>query len=199
MSRRFAAVLLGAALGALSVGAVYLWVVRRGSTSRPPEPASQAPAPRAETPKPGADSVWEVKLYFPSTAGVLAPEARQLELGSTPAESVGRVVRALLDGPSTAGLVAAFPGGVTLAKALVMPDGTAYLDLRGAEGAEPPSTGSEMEMLTVFSLVDTVIWNVPEAERVVLLWNGEQRLSLSGHVNTGGPLVANRRLLTSPP
>ena len=199
MSRRFAAVLLGAALGALSVGAAYLFLVRRGPASSPPVAAAEPAAPAVEQPKPGADSAWEVKLYFPSSAGLLAPETRQLTVGSTPAESVGRVVRALLDGPTNTGLVPALPTTVTLTKALVMPDGTAYLDLRGAEGAEPPASGSEMEMLTVFSLVDTVIWNVPEAERVVLLWNGEQRPSLAGHVNTGSPLVANRRLLTSPP
>ena len=81
----------------------------------------------------------------------------------------------------------------------MLPDGTAYIDLRGADGAPPPATGSEMEMLSVFALVDSVVWNLPEAERVVLLWNGEQRPSLSGHVNTGSPLVANRQLLTSPP
>lgn len=197
MSRRLAALLLGAALGVLAVGGAYLWLQRPSSAgTAPPAAASEAPAEATVTP---AEEPWEVKLYFPSTAGLLAPETREIAAGATPSESVGRVVRALLDGPTVDGLVAAFPPEVVLARALVMPDGTAYVDLRGAEGAEPPAAGSEMEMLSVFALVDTVMWAVPDVERVVLLWNGEQRQSFSGHVNTGSPLVANRRLLTSPP
>lgn len=199
MSRRFVAILVGALLGALAVGVGYFLLNRRGGSAVPTPPTEAAAVPHDVPSAPAADVPWEVKLYFPSENALLVPEPRELLAGGSPSEAAGRLVRALLDGPTRSGLVRAFPAEVTLGRALVLPDGTAYIDLRGAEGAPPPATGSEMEMLSVFALVDSVVWNLPEAERVVLLWNGEQRPSLSGHVNTGSPLVANRQLLTSPP
>jgi hypothetical protein len=135
-----------------------------------------------------------VRLYFLQPR---APGARDARAGREARPRVGGRWCALA-GPTAESLVAALPSEVALFRALVMPDGTAYLDLRGPDGGEPPASGSEMEMLRVFALVYSVVWNVPEAERVVLLWNGEQRPSFSGHVNTGSPLVANRQLLTPP-
>ena len=73
---------------------------------------------------------------------------------------------------------------------LLVQGGTAYVDLRPADGAgDPPPAGSNTELLRVYSLVHTLARNVPEIERVVLLWNGTQRAGFPGHVDTGHPLV----------
>ncbi len=37
--------------------------------------------------------------------------------------------------------------------------------------------------------------NVPQATRVALLWNGTQRLTFSGHLDTSRPLFPDRALL----
>ena len=52
----------------------------------------------------------------------------------------------------------------------------------------PPQSGSTLELLRIYAVVHTVLRNVEEANRVVLLWNGVQRPSLAGHVDTGHPL-----------
>jgi hypothetical protein len=75
------------------------------------------------------------------------------------------------------------------------PEGTAYLDLRWAEHDDPPPGGSDAEMQAVYSLVDSIALNVPEAQRVVLLWNGTQRVTFSGHLDTSRPLSPDRSLL----
>ena len=49
-------------------------------------------------------------------------------------------------------------------------------------------------MQTVYSLVDTVVANVPQIQRVALLWNGTQRETFSGHLDTSQPLVPDRKL-----
>jgi hypothetical protein len=71
---------------------------------------------------------------------------------------------------------------------LLLEDGTLVADLRSAESADPPSSGSTVETLRVYSLVHTLLRNIPEAKQVVLLWNGRQRPSFAGHVDTAHAL-----------
>jgi hypothetical protein len=52
-------------------------------------------------------------------------------------------------------------------------------------------------MLSVYSLVDTVLLNVPEIEAMVLLWNGRQPQAFAGHVDTSLPLRADRDLIAA--
>lgn len=54
---------------------------------------------------------------------------------------------------------------------------------------DPPASGSREELLRIYSVVETVTVNVPEVRRVVLLWNGVQRESFAGHVDTSRPLA----------
>jgi hypothetical protein len=44
-------------------------------------------------------------------------------------------------------------------------------------------------------MVNTVLANAERARAVVLLWNGTQRPTFAGHVDTIRPLVSNHRLV----
>jgi len=103
-----------------------------------------------------------------------------------------REIRALFTGPRTQGLVAPLPAGVTVADAFVDAQGVAYVDLAAKEPA-PPASGSDLELLRVYSLVDSVLANEPRARSVVLLWNGAQRITFAGHVDTSAPLLEDRK------
>ena len=98
------------------------------------------------------------------------------------------VVAALLSVAPAEPRVAVFPAGVRLGKLLLLEDGTVIVDLRTDPIAEPPPSGSTVEQLRIYAVVNSVLRNVEEAKRVVLLWNGVQRPSLAGHVDTGRPL-----------
>jgi hypothetical protein len=50
-------------------------------------------------------------------------------------------------------------------------------------------------MVTVYSLVNSVALNVPAARRVALLWNGTQRQSFAGHLDTSRPLAPDPSLV----
>ena len=86
-----------------------------------------------------------------------------------------------------------FPGPVEIGKVIPLADGTMVIDLR-SEAADPPPSGSTVELLRVYSLVHTVLRNVPEVTQVVLLWNGNQRRSFAGHVDTSRPLRVRTEL-----
>ena len=53
------------------------------------------------------------------------------------------------------------------------------------------------ELLTLYSLVNSVVENVPGARSLVVLWNGRQPRSFAGHVDTSRPLLPSPELASS--
>jgi spore germination protein GerM len=140
-------------------------------------------------------SALPFNLYFPSTDGTLRVVRRTLAVTQEPEQRVRVLLQALVAGPREDGLLAPFEHDIEIASTLLSATGVLYVDLRAPGQAAPPSLGSRDELLTVYSLVNTAVLNVPEARRVVLLWNGTQLESLSGHVDTARPLRANQDLV----
>jgi germination protein M len=146
------------------------------------------PLPRAPA------TTLTVQLYFPAEGG-LAIEERVLETTQLPQDQVLAIARALLAGPTQAALAAPLPPGHEAATCLLTADGVAYLDLRSPEGAAPPGVGSLEEMQIVYSFVNSITLNLPEARRVVLVWNGTQLETLGGHLDLTKPLAPLRSLV----
>lgn len=183
MSRRAAAIALGIALVVL-LGGLGVWFfgghARRGRQTGPR---------LVET---GGDRMSLLAdLYFPA-GDALKAERRELAVTRQPRDQVRKVVEALLAGPTAPGLVRPFPKEVALGSVLLGSDGVAYVDLQWANHDDPPAAGSDAEMQMVYSIVDSIALNVREAQQVVLLWNGAQRQTFSGHLDTSQPLVPLR-------
>lgn len=156
--------------------------------------------PDAVEPKAGGEvsadqELLAVDLYFPGSWGALQAERHELAAGATPAESISAVVAALLAGPRDGRLQAPLPSSVTLRKVYLTAEGTVFLDLESADGEPPPASGSQREVLAVYSLVNTVLLNFDEVERLVLLWNGRQLKTFAGHLDTMRPLKPNTDLI----
>jgi len=187
MSRRAAAFALGLAV-ALLAGSLAVWYLtghgRRGRSSGPR---------LVETGE--AKVALLADLYFPADGSTLKAERRELAITRAPKDQVRKVIEALLAGPTGAGLVRPLPKEVSLGSVLLRDDGVAYVDLRWASHDDPPPAGSDAELQMVYSLVDSIALNVPQAQRVVLLWNGTQRQTFSGHLDTSRPLVPMRDLV----
>lgn len=142
----------------------------------------------AGEPRPAATATLPVDLHFPGAGGYLYKERRELPRAERPEEQVRIVVEALLSGPESPELVPPFRAEVSLDFVSLSMEGTAYVGLAAPEGGGPPPSGSAAELQRIYSVVNTVVFNVPEARRVVLLWNGSQPTSLAGHVDTSRPL-----------
>jgi hypothetical protein len=165
-----------------------LGVACTGGCRRTAEPAA------GPTPTPvGPTEVATVSLLFPGGDGFLHAERREMKVPLAVEGRIAAVVGALLAGPETKGLVAPLPAGVTLGDAFVDPNGVAYVDLAAKEQPTPPASGSDLELLRVYSLVDTILANEPRARAVVLLWNGVQRPTFAGHVDTAAPLLEDKK------
>lgn len=132
-----------------------------------------------------------VRLYFPGSGGWLAEETRPLPEMESPLEAIATE---LIAGPTESGHFRAFPEGTSVGSVFVSADAVAYIDLVSTS-ANPPSSGSREEMLSVYSVVNSILANLPELDSVVLLWNGQQRPTFAGHLDTGRPLQQNDSLI----
>jgi len=179
---------------AVAVGtAVALWWIYPTGDEEPDAGVveEQPPDPDEEV---ETEAMRPCDLYFPGLGGRLYVEQREIAAGAGAVELITHLVEALIAGPQGTSLRPPLPDGVTVGQVYLMEGGTVIVDLQSPEPA-PPSSGSLREMLTVYSLVNSVLFNVDEAEQLVLLWNGQQPSTFSGHLNTAGPLVPNPRLV----
>ncbi len=131
-----------------------------------------------------------VYLYFGNAENTcLKPEEQRLR-HSGEADSLGRrIVEALIRGPET-GLVRTIPERTVLNGFYLTDDGIAYIDLSEAVSEDHPG-GVVTEYLTVFSIVNSLVLNIPEITRVKILINGREAATLAGHIDLGAAYSAD--------
>ena len=160
------------------------------------EARAREPAPEAQSPETAPPLVEEtVTLYFPSTVGDgLATETRQILHTAFPGDRAKQIISDLLAGPSGDSAASLVPAGTRLRQVYVLDDGTAYADFSeelrsGIEG------GSDPEILTVYSIVNSLALNLPEIRRVAILVEGRECETLNGHLDLRRPLKPDRKLV----
>jgi hypothetical protein len=159
-----------------------------------PGGAPSAPA----APDPGGASEPQrrisVKLFFeaPDRRGLVI-EDRTVEFSSDLTRQIRVLVEELIRG-SQSGLLAPFSPGTRVLEVFVTARGVAYVDL-SKEIAENRVGGTESELLSVYSLVNSVTANFPAIRRVQLLVEDRPALTLAGHVDLSRPLGADMSLL----
>jgi hypothetical protein len=193
MSRRAAGWILATAALLLVLGSLaWWWQSGRGGGRAERRGSGESAAAGASAER------HAFELYFPAGAGGLRAERRELLVSEGPKDRMRKVIEALLVGPAGAGgatLVRPFPPEVKLGSVQLAADGTAFVDLRWPDHEDPPESGSTEEIQRVYSVVDSLALNVPQVSRVVLLWNGTQRITFGGHLDTSRPLLPDRSLL----
>jgi len=194
MTRRAAAILLAALV--VAVGAIALLTRPEGlGTGRrriraflrvTPSPVPVTPM-AAGTPAVTAPETVRVTVYFLGTEdGLLHPEQRDIPKPSGPGTYLKALFEELSRGPTQAGHAAVLPAKMQLRNAFLMPDGIAVVDLAMDSSL---SFGADEELSIVAAVVDTVLQNVADTNRVRILVNGEPAETLGGHVDLTQPLV----------
>jgi len=194
--------LTAATLSALLLAAALLWRLdsRRAANPAPAEAAGEAAAPgtpalsRSPSPSP-KENQREVTLFFQSPKGDdLVAEKRQIFLTETVTDQARQTVRELIDG-SRSGLLPTIPPGSELREVYLVADGTAYVDFSQSFVERHPG-GSSAEILTIFSLVDTLTFDFPEIKRVKILVEGEERATLKDHLDLTRAYLADMSIVS---
>lgn len=128
-----------------------------------------------------------VTLFFMSeNDDLLHPEERQVLLTSTAANDVARaIVEEIIKG-SEKGLLNALPEGTKVRQVYITSDGTAYVDF-SRHITTGNYFGSSGEMAAVYSVVNSLAFNLKAVKRVVFLVEGNEKETLGGHVDLSKP------------
>jgi len=117
----------------------------------------------------------EVVLFFQRAADdALGPERRKILLTSSIADQARQIVGELAAGPGGEGLLPTVPRRTTVLGVYLDRAGTVYVDLSEEFVSMHPG-GSSEELATIFSIVDSLTYNLPEIRRVRFLVGGEER------------------------
>jgi len=171
---------------------VWLCLILAAACENSPQPPSQS-EPVVETGSRN-DENQIVHLYFTDKENsYLYAENRLLLKQRDPVVLGTHVVQALLAGPQKA-LAATIPQSTTLKALHITTDGTAYVDF--SEDIRTDHTGgAKGELLTIYSIVNSLILNVNQIEAVKILIDGREASTLAGHIDLRSPLKANMLLI----
>ena len=132
----------------------------------------------------------EIFLYFGDGQGkYLKAESRVVD---QPADAVAfcrRILTALFAGPRQGG-IAVLPQGVEIRALHIMGDGVAFVDFE-SEAFESHPGGVESELLSIYSIVNTLVLNVDGVRSVKFLIGGKEVATLAGHVDLSHPFEAD--------
>jgi len=160
------------------------------------EPAAPAETDEPEKVDPSAPlQMRTIELYFPSAkTNGLVREFREIFDTATPGDSIKQIIADLISGPTSNDALRVLPPGTQLRQAYVLDNGVAYLDF-SPELAEGVGGGSMAEILVVYSIIDSVVVNIPEIKRVAILVNGRTLTTLNGHLDLRRALPADYQLI----
>ena len=135
-----------------------------------------------------------VHLYFSDKSNsFLSAEERVLFHSDSPAEFAKIIIEALIDGPRKQ-FMRTIPKGTTVRALYVIRDGTAYVDISNTIRDAHPG-GIKSELFTIYSIVNSLILNIPEIDAVKILIGGRESMTLAGHIDLNFPFKANMLLI----
>jgi len=135
-----------------------------------------------------------VQLYFSSIGGGhLQAEERRIEAGD-PLAAAEALLAGFLQGPEGADLVSPIPKGTRLLHLFVTEEGTAYVNFSSELSASHPG-GVAAERLTLYAIVNTLILNLKEIERVQIMIEGKPQATLAGHFDIRHPKTCDLLLV----
>ncbi len=155
----------------------------------------------APTPPPApAPAVPKIKatLYFMSEDGLhLVPTEREVPLAEGAVAQARSILESQLSADAPAPLVSTIPKGTLLRGIFVSERHEVFVDLDPAIKKSHPG-GTLQELMTVYTIVNCILTNLPDLQQVQILIGGQEADTLAGHVDLRRPLRKNQSLIAGP-
>jgi len=172
--------------------AAFVFYVRSGGSLKvldrilPPDLRLEAPAEQQRS--------WDADIFFSDMdADLLISEKRTLAWDKDPEKRAALLLRELLRGPAGAA-VRTTPETAQLRSVSIASDGTARADFSAElSGAHPG--GSSSEVLTVYSIVNTLALNIDAVKKVQILIEGRPADTIAGHVDCRQPFEPSIKMI----
>jgi len=162
----------------------------------PPADAAAVPPPAAAAEAPAVPKI-KATLFFVSEDGLhLVPTEREVPLAEGAMAQARSILEAQLAAEAPAPLATAIPKGSTLRGVFVSDREAVFVDLDPAIRSANLG-GSMSELMTVYTIVNAVLTNLPNQKEVQILIGGQEVDTLSGHVDLRRPLRKNEALILS--
>ena len=126
-----------------------------------------------------------IDLFFPGAAGTIEQETREIVGGDFLEEDVRRAVEELIRGGQSG--IRPIPPETRLLNVFYDGAGEVTLNFTDHLRTDHPG-GSEAEIVTLRCLVSTIGGSFPGVDRVRLLIEGEEAVTLAGHADLRDPL-----------
>ncbi len=127
--------------------------------------------------------LFEGFVYYTDRERVaLKSEPVRLPANLEPLELGREIIKTLFAGPSKPGLERLWPKETKLNAFFISDDGKAYVDLDPAPGMTD-NMDTRLELLTLYSLVNSLTLNIPGIKMVKILVQGKDALTLGGHLD----------------
>ncbi len=191
-----------AATTVATIAFAFVLMTALGRLLTTPAPADDAePAGPAAPAPPVAAAVPRIKatLYFASEDGLrLVPVENEVALAEGVVAQARSIVEAQLAATAPAPLVSTIPKGATLRGIFVSQRNEAFVDLDPSIRTAHPG-GSLQELMTVYTIVNALLTNLPNLQDVQILIGGQEVDTLAGHVDLRRPLRKNEGLINEKP
>lgn len=192
MTRRSLLVTAGTC-AVLSVVVLMVLLAMQRKAVQPVVPAAAAAAPPPVAVAAPQGRKIKAQLFYVSDDGMrLESVERDVPYAETAVDQAKEILKAQL-APVAAPLVSAVPPGTVVRALFLTESGEAYVDLSRDIATAHPG-GSLNEMLTIYTIVHALTFNLPKVTAVQLLVDGKEVDTLAGHVDLRRPLSKNLQL-----
>lgn len=188
--------------GTAAVAVLFAWGVIAGLSRvlNTPAPGTTVTEPPPVSPALADPAVPRIKatLYFASEDGLgLVATERDVPLAVGQIAQARAILEAQLSAEPAAPLLSTIPKGATLRGVFISERNEAFVDLDPLVKTAHPG-GSHQELMTVYTIVNALLTNLPALQEVQILIGGQEADTLAGHVDLRRPLRKNEGLILSP-
>jgi germination protein M len=128
------------------------------------------------------DPPISVKLFFPAENSdtLLSAEDETIFKSAEVANRAKQVLQKLLEGPRKSGTFPSLPKDTKIQDVFISEQGTAFVNFSDTIAVSHPG-GVLNELATIYSVVDSLTYNLPEIKEVKILIGGVEKETLAGH------------------